>query len=808
MIRAKQLGAFSHCTKTFILSGSTTKNADGAPACSDDECNKSGRRTQIADNIHDPNKSVMVSRHIIRTGSSKSKGAFEAVLPPHASFRVQDSNYKRIDKHEITHPRKNHALLSKISFDKQAKSSVSTVGLSMTADQDIQARDYDNLLQTQSITAENFSFTSGAKSSGGKNHRNTNVSLMRPTSSASSGTSGSCSSLDLNASNFEAKPDVLEGGVSVPTMIPVEPESERTENSKTSGNGQNHAHPITLNGGRRAIELYCHTLRQLKWGTVTDETLDQISYKLNPFQANQVLKLLDDYTVALSFFNWLKKQSGFKHDNHTYTTMVGILGRARQFNTIKKLLDEMASSGCKPNVVTYNRLIHGYGQANYRDEALNVFYQMQEACCAPDRVTYSTLIDIHAKAGYLDEAVDLYRNMKLAGLSPDTFTYSVMINCLGKAGHLPLADKLFNEMVRQGCAPNLVTYNSMISLHAKARNHPSALRVYKSMRSAGFRPDKITYCIMMEVLGHCGHIAEAEALFKEMKHEFVPDKPVYGLLVDMWGKAGDADKARGWYQSMLDAGLRPNVPTCNSLLSAFLRRCRFSEAREILTSMMELGLEPSLQTFTLLLSCCLETKSHMTHCHEMMAITGHPAHAFLLSLPVAEPGGQNVRSHTCSFLDSIFGEDRESKRGIVDSVVDFLHKTGFKEEAGSVWEVAADRNVYPDMVSQKRSNYWVVNLHVMSNGTAIVALSRTMASFRKLILASGVGPKRIDIVTGWGRRSRVTGASLVRQSVGELLHLFRFPFISEKGNSGCFVGCGEALERWLLNSYVERMHLL
>ena len=561
----------------------------------------------------------------------------------------------------------------------------------------------------------------------------------------------------------------------------------------------------------RVVEVVSDILRQLNWGPATEKALSNLNFSIDAYQANQILKDLQDYSVALNFFHWLKQHPGFCHDGHTYTTMVGILGRARQFGTINKLLEQMVKDGCEPNVVTYNRLIHSYGRANYLKEALNVFNQMQEVGCEPDRVTYCTLIDIHAKAGFLDVAMSMYDRMQEAGLSPDTFTYSVIINCLGKSGNLAAAHRLFCEMVDQGCVPNLVTYNILIALQAKARNYQTALKLYRDMQNAGFEPDKVTYSIVMEVLGHCGYLEEAEAVFVEMKRKnWVPDEPVYGLLVDLWGKAGNVEKAWEWYKAMLSAGLLPNVPTCNSLLSAFLRVHRLRDAYSLLQSMLTLRLSPSLQTYTLLLSCCTEAQSpyDMGFCCKLMAITGHPAHAFLLSMPAAGPDGQNVRDHVSKFLDLMHSEDREGKRGLVDAVVDFLHKSGLKEEAGSVWEVAAQRNVYPDAVKEKSSCYWLINLHVMSDGTAVTALSRTLAWFRRQMLISGVSPSRIDIVTGWGRRSRVTGSSLVRQAVHELLHIFSFPFFTENGNSGCFVGCGEPLSKWLLHPYVERMHLL
>ncbi|KAF5194378.1 Pentatricopeptide repeat-containing protein [Thalictrum thalictroides] len=167
----------------------------------------------------------------------------------------------------------------------------------------------------------------------------------------------------------------------------------------------------------------------------------------------------------------------------------------------------------------------------------------------------------------------------------------------------------------------------------------------------------------MEVYGHCGYLNESETLFVEIKQKnWVPDEPAYGLLVDLWGKAGNVDKAQSWFQAMLDAGLRPNVPTCNSLLRAFVRVHWFADAYNV------------LQT--------------------------------------AGPDGQNVRDHASNFLDLMHSEVRESKRGLVDAVVDFLHKTG------------------------------------------------------------------------WGRRSWVTGSSLVRQSVEELLYVFGFPFLAEMATQG------------------------
>lgn len=850
MLRAKQITSFSQCARNFYLAGSRCPTADGATCtCTDDDSSIKGKNSKRTDSL--------LKQHTFKSAPTKAgtptlKEAFVSVgnFNHHISSTSNSAHEKVHTTQEDAQDSQNVSAKSSFTTTQSfVKAGISTVNmLSDLIHHRIPST--DNSAHFTSLcnnVVEDKTSVSSTKSANEKSQNQTKNSNVQPRSNNDNSNNSNSNSTPANrnvkaCSTSKAKSKQNNPGKStkyqrtenqshyVPQRTKnqyadgVAYESRYTSKSsddkpipsiandfKSCNKFQHPARNTKFQGGSNnvhAVELYHNALQHLKWGPKAEKFLNGLNCKLDRFQANQVLKSLHDHSVALGFFKWLKHQSGFKHDAHTYTTMIGILGQAKQFGTLRRLLDEMTKEGCYPNIVTYNRIINSYGKANYIHEAVQVFNEMQNLGYEPDRVTYCTLIDIHAKAGYLEVALDLYRKMQEVGLSPDTFTYSAMVHCLGKAGHLAAAYNLFCEMIDQGCIPNLVTYNIMIALQAKARNYQSTIKLYRDMQSAGFRPDKITYSIVMEALGHWGQLNEAENVFLEMQQYWVPDEPVYGLLVDMWGKVGNVEKARAWFQSMLDAGLWPNVPTCNSLLSAFLRMQRFKDARDVLQNMMGMGLAPSLQTYTLLLSCCTETASNMRVCGALLEITKHPAHGFLVSLPNAEPGGQNVRSHAGRFLEMIHSEDRESKRGILDAVIDFLYKSELKEEAGFVWEVAAERNFYPDSLKEKSSAYWLINLHVMSEGTAITALSRTLAWFQRQMMESGYGPRRIDIITGWGRRSRVTGSSLVRQSVEELLNLFRFPFYTENGNSGCFVGCGDALSKWLLNSYVDRMHLL
>lgn len=821
MIRPKQLGSLSQTARSFFLNGSWCNPADGnSCTCPGDEkCVTSKQSTKTAVR-HAQATPTLVSKSLpAATGPSKSEYVAKVVTPHKSEIDSRVLVNQVVPANTVEH--------SNPASDKLVTAGIAAVSfLSDLVNYKIPTFEGNGvLISTQNSMVGHSRQAPTAKSYTKNNSREKQPIEMSTSSNTATedkpyGTKGRAKPLHNGISNnkfsesqcYREKPKghFSEQSSEGKYLGEVEYKVPKVNNKVVNG-----VYPVASrtfpNNTIHLVDRVSNILRQHKWGPRTEDTLRKLNCSIDAYQANQILKQILDSSVALKFFYWLRSQPGFKHDGHSYTTMIGILGRAKEFGIINRLLEQMTLDGCQPNVVTFNRIIHSYGRANYLKEAVDVYKQMQKEGCVPDRVTYCTLIDIHAKAGYLDFAMHMYGKMQEAGISADTFTYSVIINCLGKAGHLDVADKLFSEMVRNGCDPNIVTYNIMIALNAKARKYPRALQIYRKMQKAGFEPDNITYSIVMEVLGHYGYLKEVEEVFMEMKRKnWAPDEPVYGLLVDLWGKDGNVEKACGWYQAMLNEGLCPNVPTCNSLLSAFLRVHRLKDAYDLLHNMLNMGLTPSLQTYTLLLSCCTEAQSYddMGFCCRLMGITAHPAHSFLVTMPEAGPDGENVRTHVGRFLDMMHSEDREGKRGLVDAVVDFLHKSDLKEEAGLVWEVAATKNIYPDAVREKGSCYWLINLHVMSDGTAVTALSRTLAGFRQRMLTSGVCPSRIDIVTGWGRRSRITGTSMVRQSVQQLLDLFRFPFFMENGNSGCFVGCGEPLSRWLLQSYVERMHLL
>ncbi|KAL2634907.1 hypothetical protein R1flu_006386 [Riccia fluitans] len=553
-------------------------------------------------------------------------------------------------------------------------------------------------------------------------------------------------------------------------------------------------------GNRKLVSHICLILKENGWGPVTVETLDSLEEKLDSYIVNAVLQQIKDPSVALKFFRWAKQREGYKHDVYTYTTMMNVLGRARNLSGVRHLLQEMHNDGCEPTVVTYNTLILTYGKVKSLSESLRVFRIMKESGCQPDTITYSILIHLCVKSGFQQEALKLYQGMQEAGLQPDTVTYSIVIDSLGRAGKLTEARKLFREMREKGCQPNEFTYNSLIDRHAKSGQTKFAVRYYEEMRKNSFPLNPVVCTTMMGVLASLGQYTEAEALFSEMlQANIAADTAAYSLMINMWGQAGDLDKAVSWFGRMLGNMVTPSLSTFTALLNAHLDSHLYEGAEHFLTSMAMWGISPDLKVYTSLLRHCTgcEKQEHVDAVLGLMDRLGHSAHKFVFDLLTSKnQDRRNTRKRVEKFLGMVQHEDQDSKQAFANALIEFLHKLQCKTDPGFVWEIAFEKRLFPSSIIRRElPNHWLIDLHYMSVGTGLVALPRLLLILRDNWVRTPT--KRVYIVTGWGKRSRVTGSSSLKNSVNELLQAAKSPFSVDHTNAGVFVSYGVPFCDWI-----------
>ncbi|CAH2048202.1 unnamed protein product, partial [Thlaspi arvense] len=259
------------------------------------------------------------------------------------------------------------------------------------------------------------------------------------------------------------------------------------------------------------------------------------------------------------------------------------------FGDALDLFGEMESKGIRPDVM---------------ERCLRLLSDMIERNIDANVVTFSALTEAFAKEGKLLEAERLYEEMIGRSIDPNIFTYSSLINGFCMQSRLEEAKRMFDLMVSKGCLPdvviglvgNTVTYNTPIQGFFQAEDCENAQQVFKQMVSAGVPPDIWTYNILLDGLCNNGKLEKALVVFQDMQKSEVE----LGMC-----KAGKVEDAWDLFSCLSLKGVKPNVVTCNTMISGLCRKDLLQEADALFRKMKEDGPLPDSGTYNALIGARL-----------------------------------------------------------------------------------------------------------------------------------------------------------------------------------------------------------
>ena len=94
---------------------------------------------------------------------------------------------------------------------------------------------------------------------------------------------------------------------------------------------------------------------------------------------------------------------------------------------VEKILDEMRQAGCEPDGFSYSILINMCARSRDWKTAVSLLREMPGAGVQPNVISYSAAISACEKAGQWEKALSLLREMPDAGVQPDVHSYSAAI---------------------------------------------------------------------------------------------------------------------------------------------------------------------------------------------------------------------------------------------------------------------------------------------------------------------------------------------------------------------------------------------
>ncbi|XP_057868560.2 pentatricopeptide repeat-containing protein At1g51965, mitochondrial-like [Cryptomeria japonica] len=199
---------------------------------------------------------------------------------------------------------------------------------------------------------------------------------------------------------------------------------------------------------RDIICRLCHMLKNPDWLSHINDYLDNVGIVLTTVEHSHVLRGEKDCLKALEFFKWAESRRGYKHDCFSYNRMISILGKGKQLEQIRLLVDEMERKNIQGNISTINILIGVFGSKEHIKEAAICCRLAQKWKLKFNAYTYKSLLQAYLRSDDVDKAVQTYRHMRRSGYTLDIFAYNMLLDSLAKADQVGVSQARFSCFLR------------------------------------------------------------------------------------------------------------------------------------------------------------------------------------------------------------------------------------------------------------------------------------------------------------------------------------------------------------------------
>ncbi|XP_042477342.1 pentatricopeptide repeat-containing protein At5g14820, mitochondrial-like [Macadamia integrifolia] len=389
----------------------------------------------------------------------------------------------------------------------------------------------------------------------------------------------------------------------------------RDDDDSESENGESQAECSKSVADPKEVERVCKVIQELFTSDRNMEAvLDQCGVSLSH---DLVLEVLARFRLAwrpaFRFFHWAGQRPGFLHDSRTYNSMMGILGKTRQFESMVVMLEEMGNKGLL-TIETFSIAIRAFAAAKEMKKAVGIFELMKRHNFKVGVDTYNCLLDALGRAKLGKEAQALFEKLR-DRFTPDLQTYTALLAGWCKLKKLVEAGKAWNEMIDKGFKPDIVAHNIMLEGLLSGRKSSEAIKLFEIMKAKGPSPSVRSYTILIRDLCKGNRMEQAVDYFDEMLDSGCqPDPAVYTCLIVGFGNQKKMDKVHGLLKEMKEKGCNPDGRTYNALIKLMTNREMPDDAVRIYKKMIQNGFQPTMHTYNMMMKSYFQMMNYEMGC--------------------------------------------------------------------------------------------------------------------------------------------------------------------------------------------------
>lgn len=200
------------------------------------------------------------------------------------------------------------------------------------------------------------------------------------------------------------------------------------------------------------------------------------------------------------------------------------------------------------DTVSWNSMLTGYSQHGLNADALRFFRCMRLVNVKTDEFAFSAALRSCSDFAMLHLGRQIHCLVIQSGFASNDFVSSSLIFMYSKSGMLGDARNSFEEADKRSSVP----WNSMMFGYAQHGQAQAVTNVFNEMLGLKVPLDHVTFVGLITAYSHAGLVDEGSAILNTMETRYgIPLRMEhYACGVDLYGRAGQLDKAKELIESM------------------------------------------------------------------------------------------------------------------------------------------------------------------------------------------------------------------------------------------------------------------
>lgn len=302
---------------------------------------------------------------------------------------------------------------------------------------------------------------------------------------------------------------------------------------------------------------------------------------------------------AVRFFRWAKQSAQLSA--YAWNLLVDILGKAAMFDPMWDAVLSMSQEGGGGllSVATFASMFASYcARGNFKEAAM-AFDVMERHGVKPDAVALNSLISAMCRCrdGGAQAAWDTFESYKTK-VAPDADTFAILLEAWETEGNVQRAKSTFGEMIiRVGWdAGNMPAYDAFLSTLVRGDQFNEAFNFLQVMRTNGCLPGLKFFANAIDAVIRKGDHANAMAIWQIMVSDagLVPNLPMYNAIISLCCSVGNTDYAFHMLDEMPLNGVFADAVTYNAILEGLIKHHKAREAEAFLAEMSKNEQLPSM----------------------------------------------------------------------------------------------------------------------------------------------------------------------------------------------------------------------